>query len=257
MALSLLVPGFLLVAAVYAAAGFGGGSTYNALLILAGTDYRAVPVVALTCNIIVVSGGVYHFTRSGHFSWRKLAPFVCTSVPFAWLGGRVPITEVMFIGLLGLAMLGTALHLFWPSLGRPQPNPAKRPNHWPLGLVAGGGIGLMSGLVGIGGGIFLAPLLYWFNYASPRGIAAMASGFILVNSIAGLGGQLMKGGVEGLLGNWLDFWPLYAAVFVGGQLGSRWGALRLPERQVRLLTGGLVLYVALRLLTRWASVSLF
>jgi uncharacterized membrane protein YfcA len=251
----LLIPGFLLVALLYAAAGFGGGSTYNALLVLAGTEYQVIPVIALTCNIIVVSGGVWHFSRAGHFSWTSLAPFATASIPMAWLGGRLPVSETVFAGLLGLALLVTALHLFLPGLRRPEARLSAYRNRWSLGLVAGSSIGVLSGVVGIGGGIFLAPLLYLFNYASPRRIAAMASGFILVNSVAGLLGQLMKLGVPEIQGTWLNYWPLYVAVFIGGQLGSRWGALRLSETWVRLLTGVLVLYVAIRLLFRWSALA--
>jgi uncharacterized membrane protein YfcA len=250
---SLLIPGFLLVALLYAAVGFGGGSTYNALLVLAGTEYQVIPVIALTCNIIVVSGGVWHFSRACHFSWTSLAPFATASVPMAWLGGRLPVSEIVFTGLLGLALLVTALHLFLPGFRRPETKLTTNGSSWPLGLVAGSSIGLLSGMVGIGGGIFLAPLLYLFGYASPRRIAAMASGFILVNSVAGLLGQLMKQGVPGIQGTWLSYWPLYAGVLIGGQLGSRWGALRLSETWVRFLTGTLVLYVAIRLLFRWSA----
>lgn len=250
-----LILGFLLAAALYAAIGFGGGSTYNALLVLAHTDYRSIPLVALTCNLIVVTGGVYHFSRSGHFSWKALAPFASASIPMAWLGGRMPVGETVFVGLLGLALLLTSLHLFVQRLNQPETGLERRPNRWLLGIPAGSVIGLVSGIVGVGGGIFLAPILYLFNYARPREIAAMASGFILVNSVAGLAGQFMKHSLQDAFGSWLEYWPLYLAVLAGGQVGSRWGALRLPEGQIRFLTGALILYVSIRLLFRWAGLA--
>ncbi len=244
---------FLLVAAVYAAAGFGGGSTYNALLVLAGVDYRSIPIIALTCNIIVVTGGIYHYSRGGHFSWRDLAPFAILSIPMAWLGGRIPVSEPVFVGLLGLTLLLTAAFLLTKRLRQPGALSVVPRRNWQWGIPAGAGIGLVSGMVGVGGGIFLAPLLYLMRQGSPRRIAALASGFILLNSLAGLAGQLMKHGGSGSITLWSENWLLFIAVLVGGQLGSRVGAMHLPEAWVRSLTGVLVLYVSLRLLLRWAN----
>ncbi|NNM29188.1 MAG: TSUP family transporter, partial [Akkermansiaceae bacterium] len=102
-----LIPAFFVTAILYAMVGFGGGSTYNALLVLADTDYRLLPSLALACNIIVVSGGAYHFSRAEGVRWPALLPFVCLSVPMAWLGGRLPVAERLFVGLLGLALLAT------------------------------------------------------------------------------------------------------------------------------------------------------
>lgn len=252
-----LIPAFALVALAYAAAGFGGGSSYNAILVLSGTDYRAIPVIALTCNLIVVSGGVYHFHRAGHLQLKSLLPFVFASIPMAWLGGRLPVSEALFTGMLGLALTFTGLSLLWRPLSRPAPFESLRAaGNWRLGLPAGAGIGLVSGVVGIGGGIFLAPLLYLAGQKTPRQIAALCSGFILVNSLAGLLGQFMKQGGEATIGPWQSAWPLYLAVFVGGQLGSRLGAARLPEGWVRGMTALLVLYVGGRLLYRWAGMTL-
>lgn len=244
---------FALVALAYAAVGFGGGSTYNALLVLGGTDYQAIPAIALSCNIIVVTGGVVQFYRAGHFSVRALMPYVSLSIPMAWLGGRLPVSETVFAGLLGLALAFTGLHMLLRSVRQPRPVRARNWRPWSVGLPAGAAIGFLSGLVGIGGGIFLAPLLYLLGRDTPRRIAALSSGFILVNSIAGLSGQLMKQGFDAPTSAWGQAWPLYLAVLAGGQVGSRLGALRLPDPWVRGLTGALVLYVAARLLLRWAE----
>ena len=102
---------FFVTAALYASVGFGGGSTYNALLVLYGADYRILPSIALCCNIIVVAGGTYAFARSGNLRWSRLAPFLITSVPAAWLGGRIPVSETIFIGALGFSLLAAGLHL--------------------------------------------------------------------------------------------------------------------------------------------------
>lgn len=243
---------FALTAFAYSAVGFGGGSTYNALLVLTGTDYRAIPAIALTCNILVVCGGVYHFWKGGHLQWRILLPFVALSIPMAWLGGRLPVEERTFVGMLGICLLASGVLMLAQVKGQERAAPpGVRVNSWLLGLGAGGGIGLLSGMVGIGGGIFLAPLLHVLKTHSARTIAALSSGFILLNSVAGLAGQLMKQGVEAPAVHWLQAWPLFVAVIVGGQAGSRLGASVLTERRLRQLTGLLVLYVAVRLLFRW------
>ena len=111
MPLLILAALFVLVAAAYSSVGFGGGSTYNALLILSGTDFRLIPSIALTCNILVVSGGVYHYSRAGVLSVGKLMPFIALSIPMAWLGGRLLVSEQVFIGLLGFSLLVAAAQM--------------------------------------------------------------------------------------------------------------------------------------------------
>lgn len=255
MPLALLATLFLVTAFAYATVGFGGGSTYNALLVLTGVDYRAIPAIALSCNILVVAGGVYHYRAQGHLEARQLLPYVLLSVPMAWLGGRLPVDERTFVGLLGLTLLASGILMFVQGGRRPARSGQRHWSDWQIGLPAGGGIGLLSGMVGIGGGIFLAPLLYLFTRIPPRRIAGLASGFILLNSISGLAGQLMKQGPHAPTGPWLEAWPLFLAVVVGGQAGSRLGSALLPERRMRQLTGVLVLYVAVRLLARWLELG--
>ncbi len=246
---ALLIIGFLLVAVAYSAVGFGGGSTYNALLVLSGLDFRVIPVIALSCNILVVSGGVYHFYRAGKLDYKALLPFVALSIPAAWLGGSLPVSEELFTGLLGVALLVTGIQMLWNPVNHLHP---RRPvNPWILGLPLGAVTGLVAGITGIGGGIFLAPCLHLLGWDKPRRIAAMASGFILVNSLAGLTGQLMKQNGQTLIPEWLNAWPLFIAVVIGGQIGSRLAAGKLPQLWVRRLTAVLVLWVAVRLLRHW------
>ena len=116
MPLWILAGLFFLVAIAYASVGFGGGSTYNALLILSGMDYRLVPAIALSCNVLVVTGGIYHYSRAGSLSVGQLLPFIVLSVPMAWLGGGLLVSEQVFIGLLGLCLLLAAMQM----LLRPQ-----------------------------------------------------------------------------------------------------------------------------------------
>ena len=251
MPLLILAGLFLLVAAAYSSVGFGGGSTYNALLILSGEDFRLVPSIALTCNILVVSGGVYHYTRSGSLSLGRLLPYIVLSIPMAWLGGRLPVSEQVFTGLLGFSLLVAAVQMLLKHDSSVRAAPHSTARHWLTAAPLGGFIGLLAGITGIGGGIFLAPLIYLFHLAPARTVAGITSGFILVNSIAGLAGQLMKAGDYSPFEGWWQAWPLFIAVVIGGQAGSHLGAYHLPESWIKRLTALLMLYVAARLIWRW------
>jgi uncharacterized membrane protein YfcA len=253
MPLSILAGLFVLVAAAYASVGFGGGSTYNALLILSGTDYRLVPAIALTCNILVVAGGVFHYARAGVLSAGRLLPFIVLSIPMAWLGGRLPVSEKVFIGLLGFSLLVAAVQMLIKRDTSIPATPRTGKHYWLMAAPIGGFIGLLAGITGIGGGIFLAPLVYLFHLAPARAVAGITSGFILVNSIAGLAGQLMKAGDYSPLDGWIQAWPLFIAVVIGGQAGSHLGAYHLPENWIKRLTAVLMLYVAVRLIWRWVG----
>jgi len=235
---------FFVTALLYAIAGFGGGSTYTALLVLAGTDYRAVPILSLACNILVVSVGTWRFARAGHLDWRRVWPLFVTSVPAAWLGGRLVIEKELFVGLLAGSLLVAGLTLLWQPYWKRDITPAPGPR-W-IEPVAGGGLGFLAGVVGIGGGIFLAPLLYLLRWDGPRRIAATCAAFILVNSIAGLAGQASKGvgAAAAVLG---EHGLLFPAVLVGGLLGAGLGARRIEPQWVRIVTALLILYVAGRL----------
>ncbi len=246
---------FAVTALLYAMVGFGGGSTYNALLVLGGVDYRVIPVIALSCNIIVVTGGVIHFARAGHLRLSAFAPFVITSVPMALVGGSLVVPERLFVSLLGVVLLVSGVLMLISKQAGIGTAPDQR-TRWLVGLPAGAVLGLLAGIVGIGGGIFLAPLMHLLNWDRAKTIAASASGFILVNSVAGLIGQLSK---WPSLDAAQQLWPYLAlpvAVLLGGQLGSYLGAGAVRDRLIRAMTAALVLYVAVRLLWRalaWSS----
>jgi uncharacterized protein len=236
---------FLAVALIYSMAGFGGGSSYIALLTLAGYPHERIPAVALVCNIVVVAGGAYHFVRARHFNWGLFWPFMATSVPLAFIGGRLPLTRESFLLLLGVTLLVAGALLIWP-VGKNWAETDVRSPSRAGSFVLGAGLGLLSGMVGIGGGIFLAPLLLHLRWATPKQVAALAAMFILVNSPAGLCGQLLKN--PAALNDW-RWLGLAGAVLVGGQIGSRLGAWRIPQDRVRRLTGVIVLAAALRILS--------
>lgn len=252
MKIALLAALFFVTALLYASVGFGGGSTYTALLVISGTDYRLVPVLALACNILVVSGNVWRYGRAGLIDFKKVLPLIIISVPAAWLGGRLHISETVFIGLLWIALLlaGTRLLLNRPAEDQEPQNPSKF--IW-LNPLIGGGIGFYAGLVGIGGGIFLAPILHFLRWGTAKHIAAACSLFILVNSLSGMGGQITKLGDLSILDEAVTYWPLLPAVIIGGFIGNKIGVMRLSDTVLKRLTGGLILFVALRLAWRWAQ----
>ncbi len=230
----LLIFLFFITAALYASVGFGGGSTYSALLVLHGVDYQILPSIALICNIIVVTGGTISFARAGHLKFQKLLPFIAASVPAAWIGGRIPISEVVFVGVLGLSLLAAGLRI---AFEKDTIDKSESPStSTMMALFIGGALGFVSGLVGIGGGIFLAPVLYVLRWGSPRQIAGAASFFILVNSLAGLVGQTMKLSDLGAASAILNYWMLFPAVLIGGQIGSRLATTGISPTILKRLT---------------------
>jgi uncharacterized membrane protein YfcA len=236
---------FFFVALLYAMVGFGGGTSYIAILTLSGTDFKLIPVLALICNLLVVTSGCWQFARSEHFKWSFIWPFCVSSVPMALLGGMMRISERTFMILLGSSLLVVALKLL--ILDRfTKGDYGVKPTSRVGALCIGGGLGLLSGMVGIGGGIFLSPLLLLLRWATPKQIAATAAFFILVNSVSGLIGQLSKGvPTDAIASNWL----LFVAVLLGGQIGSRMGvSQRVSQRGIIDVTAILVLIVAVRTL---------
>jgi hypothetical protein len=239
---------FLLTALVYASVGLGGGSTYSALLVLSGSDYRAIPTISLLCNIAVVTVGSWRFGRDGFIRWRRIWPLFTLSVPFAWIGGRMAVPEMVFTILLAASLAAAALAmLLQRSVDEAAP---EAPRAIWLEPAIGGALGLLSGIVGIGGGIFLAPVLHLMRWAGAKVIAATCAVFILVNSVAGLAGQLGKADGFDRLAAIEANWPLFPAVLAGGLAGATIGSLGLKAWHVRILTALLVLYVAGRLALR-------
>lgn len=239
-----LAAAFFITALLYASVGYGGGSTYNALLALSGVDYRLLPAIALACNIVVVTGSSIRFARGGITPWRDALLLTVIAAPAALLGGLTPIGERAFLTLLGAALVLTALTLLIPVRER-QGEPTGAARLMPLFAAP---IGYLAGLVGIGGGIFLAPLLHLARWNSARAIAATASLFILVNSLFGLAGQMLKGGADRFASAVTLGLPLLIAVAVGGQIGSILAARLLPQSWIRWLTAALTAWVGTRLL---------
>lgn len=240
-----LAAAFFATALLYASVGFGGGSTYNALLALAGTDYRILPLIALSCNVVVVAGSSIRYAHAGITPWRGALALTALAAPAAFLGGLTPIGERGFLLLLGASLVLTGLTLLIPVRDTRAGEPGVLARFIPFAAVP---LGYLAGLVGIGGGIFLAPLLHLVRWRDARAIAATASLFILINSLFGLAGQLLKGGIERFEAAIAFGLPLLLAVAIGGQIGSLLAVRLLPRHWIRWLTAALTLWVGLRLL---------
>jgi uncharacterized protein len=242
---------FFATAITYASVGFAGGSTYTALLVLAGTSIAILPIVSLLCNLIVASGGAIRFARGELVPWRRLWPLLAISVPAAFVGGALPVSKTVFFALLGSSLLIAGLLLLFQ---REVVDAGERVARYRVvGPLIALPIGLLSGVVGIGGGIFLAPILHLIGWDRAKRVAASASVFILVNSLAGLAGQLTKLDDAETLRQVASFWPLALAVLIGGQIGSRIGVQVIAPAWLRRLTAVLILFVAGQLLWRTFS----
>jgi uncharacterized membrane protein YfcA len=226
---------FLVIAAVYASVGFGGGSSYLAIMTLYQFPFSEMKLTALACNIIVVTGGTIIFARSGQVPWRKAIPLLVASVPLAFLGARMKLSQNTFFIILGCSLIAAAILLWLKTRKATDFEP--QPMSDSVGLVIGASIGLLSGMVGIGGGIFLAPLLHLLRWDTPKKIAATASLFILVNSVSGIAGQLTALQTEV---NYTRIALLCGAVLIGGQVGSRLGAAKFNMLIIRRITAILV-----------------
>ncbi len=231
---------FGITALLYAMAGFAGGSTYLALLALWKLPILLVPPLALICNAIVAGGSGLRYWHARLLPWRLLLPHMALAVPCAYFGGRLSIDKTALNALTAFCLTASAL-LLLSRTAKPVQHPVPPPIM--LALAAGAILGFFSGVVGIGGGIFLVPFLYALKAGQPRDIAATCTWFILANSLAGLAGQWHRLDMAQML----PYWPLPLAVFIGGQAGNLLLLKHLPEMAVRRLTGLLLFGVAARL----------
>lgn len=236
---------FLVVAAIYASVGFGGGSSYLAILTFYQFPFAEMKLTALTCNIIVVTGGTIIFARDKQVPWRKAIPLIVASVPLAFLGARMRLSQDTFFIILGCSLIAAAILLWMKTRKASDFEP--KPTSESISLVLGGAIGFLSGMVGIGGGIFLAPLLNLLRWDTPKRIAATASLFILVNSISGIAGQLSNLHTDI---NYTRIALLCGAVLIGGQIGSRLSAAKLNMLVIRRTTAVLVFAAGIEVLSK-------
>ena len=235
---------FFATSTIYSSVGFGGGSTYLALLLLWGIPYTIFPVIALSCNIIVVTGNCINYSRAGNLDLKFLAPYLVGSIPMAFIGGALSIEKELFEILLFIILLLAGLFLLINFKTYNDNEESLRKIPLPLSLLIGGILGFVSGVVGIGGGIFLSPILFLLRAAKTKVIITTASVFILINSLSGIIGQLTKNQV---LEEIINYWPLLIAVLIGGQIGNFLNIKILPTKILALTTSALVLFVAIRM----------
>jgi uncharacterized protein len=264
---------FFTIAAVYASAGFGGGSSYLAVMALFAIPMQTMRSTSLMCNIVVVLGGTYILWKSGYLNFKKILPLSIASIPMTFLGGMMPLKEHTFFVLLGFSLIIAALLMFFQQYLKSEEPEQQLSKSLKLlesydndgmlqnfkGLkplkssAIGGIIGFFSGMVGIGGGIFLSPILNLMKWDTPKNIAATASFFILVNSISGLVGQLIQ---NKFTLDWQFALPLMFAVLLGGQLGSRFSNIKLNQAWVRQITAALVFYAGVNFMDTFVKKSL-
>lgn len=234
---------FFLIAVLYASVGSGGGSGYLAIMGLLGTPPELMRPTALTLNILVTTIGTWKYVRAGHFSARLYWPIVLMSLPFAFIGGRLSLPTAVYRPLVGLILLYAAIRLWLSTRGDATKGHATRNLPIWVTLLAGMSIGLLSGLIGVGGGIFLSPLLILTGWATTRQTLGVTAAFVLANSIAGLAGQLST-----MVTLPPIIWVWLTAVGIGGWLGAEFGSQRLNPQLLRRLLALILVLGGLRMI---------
>tara|TARA_B100000965_G_C19507458_1_gene720366 strand:- start:247 stop:996 length:750 start_codon:yes stop_codon:yes gene_type:complete len=235
---------FFITSILYSSVGFGGGSTYLALLLIWNVPYYIFPIIALICNIFVVSGNCFNYIKAGNLNLKLLIPYLVGSVPFAFIGGSLQLDKSLFeiFLFLVLTIAGGMLLLNFKSYDNENKEYKKISIF--ISIFIGSILGFTSGIVGIGGGIFLSPILFLIRAGKPKHIVTTASLFILINSIFGIMGQLTKNIV---LDEITNYWYLFLVVIIGGHIGNFLNLKVFPTRTLALITSTLVLFVSLRM----------
>ncbi len=243
ISIELLATLFLIVAFLYSSVGLGGGSSYTALMALCGIDPLAIPTISLTLNLLVTSIGSFHFIRNRHARFELITPFLVSSIPMSYLGGSLKVPKQLFYWILLITLVFVALRIY---LFR---NTSLKITFGRKGCIAaclliGSILGLVAGIVGIGGGIYLVPCIIIFGLGTEKEAAAAGAIFIWINSLSGLLARLQHHVID--LNRFL---PLIVAVLIGGALGSFLGASRFSPRTLQK-TLGIVILLAIVFLTR-------
>jgi uncharacterized membrane protein YfcA len=238
----LLAPLFAAVAMAYASVGLGGGTGYIALMTIFGVSYQHIPSTALTLNIVVTGAAMIRFGIAGRLRWSLLGPFLFAGLPAAFLGGMLDVPRRGFLGLLAVGLAVVAVAMVRSAAGTSQRSSPPRPALlWVVAIPAGAVFGLASGMLGIGGGVFLGPLVLLLHWADARETAAMTSTYILVLSVAGLAAHGSRGAIEPTL-----VLPLAAAVLVGGLIGAQLAETRLEPATMKRIFAVIVIVAAIK-----------
>jgi uncharacterized membrane protein YfcA len=243
----LLVPLCALVAAAYAAVGLGGGTGYLALMTLFGFDTETMPSTALALNIIVTGAALLRFGIAGRLRAGLLAPFLIAAIPAAFFGGLIDAPRRLFLAVLAIGLAAAAAAMLKTATSPDEPVTPSKARLWAIAIPSGIAIGLASGFLGIGGGIFLGPLILLLGWAGPREVAAINSATVLILSLAGLAAHGVRGAVDLQIAV-----PLGIAVLIGGVAGAHFAETRLSAAAIKRLFAVIVLVAAVR-----AAVSAF
>lgn len=243
--LLLLLVFIFFVAALYSSVGHGGASGYLAVLSFFGTAPAFMSSTALLLNVLVAGIGTFVFYRAKHLSWRLAWPFVVLSIPAAFLGGIIHVSDKTYFLLLACALAAAAVRLAL-SFSPPTTEVTLHPPTVAVALPTGGLIGFLSGVVGVGGGIFLSPIMILRRWADPKKTSAVSALFIVVNSVAGIVGRILRGGFEFSAAP-----PFIVAAFLGGLAGSHYGANRFAGMTLRRILSAVLLIAAFRLVIIW------
>lgn len=234
----LIILAIFVVAILYSSVGHGGASGYLAVMAFVAVGPAVTRPTALVLNVFVASIAAFQFYRSGYFSWKTFWPFAAASIPFAFIGGTITLPTNIYKIILGLVLIFAAARLAWSLKAQGE---AKEPRIW-LALIIGAVIGLLSGLVGVGGGIFLTPVLLLMNWSETKQAAGISAAFILVNSISGLAGNCVQ--VASLPPN---VWLWIAAAVIGGILGSTFGVRRFDSLTLRRVLALVLIFAGVKL----------
>ncbi len=231
---------------LYASVGHGGASGYLAVLVLAGYMRPDITPVVLILNIAVASTGLFHYRRAGHFSFKLLKPLVLTSIPAAFLGGMIPLSDKVYAALLGFTLLIAALRFLFVTQIFQSRETSPLPSNKTWALALGAALGFLAGMVGVGGGIFLSPLLLFLGWADAKKTAAVSAAFIVLNSMSGLSAHLLQGAVI----DWSLLSSIAITIYIGGFIGSFFGAWRLSLRTLQQLLGSVLAIASFKLIIK-------
>lgn len=237
---------FFIIAFTYSSVGLGGGSSYTALMAIVGFNTLAIPMLSLLLNVLVTTIGSFNFIRKRHARFRLILPFLAGSIPMAYVGGALQLPREIFYWILLVSLLFVAYRIYiWRNTSISLHLTAR--GKLLISLISGAILGLIAGIVGIGGGIYLVPLIIILGLGSEKEAAACGAIFVWLNSVSGLASRLQYNAID--LGQYI---PLIVAVLIGGTLGSFMGSTRFSPRMMERILG-VVILVAIALLLRKIS----
>lgn len=225
---------FFLVALAYSSVGLGGGSSYTALMVILGFNSLQIPLLSLLFNLSVTTIGSYYFIKQGHLRFNLLLPFILSSMPMAWIGGSLNVSAEIFQWVLLISLFTVVLRIyFWKNSAFSLS--ITKEKKWMVSILSGATLGLLAGIVGIGGGIYLVPLILLLGLGSIKEAAACGAVFIWLNSLVGLTARLQY--------NFIDltqYYPLLIAILMGGLVGAKMGAVSLAPAKMEKILGSVV-----------------